>query len=51
MSMEYILRIMKPMLEGAQMTVILFFITLILSIPLGFVVTLLVKAGLSQSLG
>jgi hypothetical protein len=23
MSMEYILRIMKPMLEGAQMTVIL----------------------------
>jgi ABC-type amino acid transport system permease subunit len=33
--------IMKPMLEGAQMTVILFFITLILSIPLGFIVTLL----------
>ncbi len=44
MSMEYILRIMKPMLEGAQMTVILFFITLILSIPLGFIVTLLAKS-------
>ncbi|MDY8048728.1 amino acid ABC transporter permease [Paenibacillus polymyxa] len=44
MSMEYILRIMKPMLEGAQMTVILFFFTLILSIPLGFIVTLLAKS-------
>ena len=33
-----------PMLEGAKTTIILFFIVLILSIPLGFLLTLAVKS-------
>jgi polar amino acid transport system permease protein len=32
--------ILKPMLEGAQMTVLLFFIAIVVSIPLGFLLTL-----------
>lgn len=45
MSMEYVIRITKPMLEGAQMTVLLFFIALIASIPLGFLITLIAKSS------
>jgi polar amino acid transport system permease protein len=36
--------ILKPMLEGAQMTVLLFFIAIVVSIPLGFLLTLAVKS-------
>lgn len=34
------------MLEGAQMTILLFFIAIIISIPLGFLLTLAVKSSL-----
>lgn len=46
MSVEYILNITKPMLEGAQMTILLFLIAIALSIPLGFVITLLAKSSI-----
>lgn len=44
MSMDYILTVLKPMLEGAQATVLLFIIAIITSLPLGFIVTLLVRS-------
>lgn len=44
MSADYLLSILKPMLEGAQMTVLLFLIAIILSIPLGFLLTLAVRS-------
>lgn len=44
MSYEYINTILKPMLEGAQVTVILFLIAIIVSIPLGFALTLAVRS-------
>ncbi|NCT39897.1 amino acid ABC transporter permease [Bacillus sp. EB93] len=44
MSADYILSILKPMLEGAQMTVFLFLIAIVLSIPLGFLLTLAVRS-------
>jgi polar amino acid transport system permease protein len=44
MSIDYFMSILKPMLEGAQMTVLLFFIAIIVSIPLGFLLTLAVKS-------
>lgn len=44
MSMDYFLSILKPILEGAQVTVLLFVIAIVTSIPLGFVVTLLVRS-------
>ncbi|MEH7439258.1 amino acid ABC transporter permease [Neobacillus drentensis] len=40
MSFDYIMSILKPMLEGAQMTVLLFFIAILVSIPLGSLLTL-----------
>ncbi|MDR6121633.1 polar amino acid transport system permease protein [Bacillus sp. SLBN-46] len=40
MSFDYIISILGPMLEGAQMTVLLFFIAIVVSIPLGFLLTL-----------
>lgn len=40
MSIEYISSILTPMLEGAQVTVLLFIIAIVLSIPLGFLITL-----------
>ncbi|KQL44795.1 amino acid ABC transporter permease [Brevibacillus choshinensis] len=46
MSIEYILGITKPMLEGAQMTVLLFLIAIVVSIPLGFVITLMAKSSI-----
>lgn len=42
---EYWNKIISPMLEGAQMTVLLFFIAIIVSIPLGFLLTLAVKSS------
>ncbi|MDF2903258.1 MAG: amino acid transporter permease [Bacillus sp. (in: firmicutes)] len=45
MSFEYISSILKPMLEGAQMTVLLFLIAIVASIPLGFLLTLAVKSS------
>ncbi|WNS75364.1 amino acid ABC transporter permease [Bacillus sp. DTU_2020_1000418_1_SI_GHA_SEK_038] len=44
--MEYILTIIKPMLEGAQMTILLFIIAIVVSIPLGFLLTLAVKSSI-----
>ncbi|WHY66311.1 amino acid ABC transporter permease [Neobacillus sp. SuZ13] len=42
MSVDYLISILKPMLEGAQMTIFLFLIAIVVSIPLGFVLTLAV---------
>ncbi|MEH7082744.1 amino acid ABC transporter permease [Neobacillus drentensis] len=42
MSVDYLISILKPMLEGAQMTILLFLIAIVVSIPLGFVLTLAV---------
>ena len=44
MSIDYLLSILKPMLEGAQATVLLFLIAIIVSIPLGFFLTWLVRS-------
>ena len=44
MSMNYIWDVTRAMLEGAQMTVLLFLIAIVVSIPLGFVLTLLVNS-------
>jgi polar amino acid transport system permease protein len=44
MSVDYINSMIKPMLEGAQMTVLLFLIAIVVSIPLGFLLTLAVKS-------
>ncbi|ASS89908.1 amino acid ABC transporter permease [Aeribacillus pallidus] len=44
MSVDYFNSIIKPMLLGAQMTVLLFLIVIVLSIPLGFVLTLAVRS-------
>jgi len=45
MSVDYIISLLKPMLEGAQMTVLLFLIAIVMSIPLGFLLTLAVKSS------
>ncbi|MCM3568624.1 amino acid ABC transporter permease [Neobacillus mesonae] len=44
MSFDYVIQILKPMLEGAQMTVLLFIIAIGVSIPLGFLLTLAVQS-------
>jgi polar amino acid transport system permease protein len=46
MSIDYIISILKPMLEGAQMTVLLFLIAIVVSIPLGFALTLAVRSSI-----
>jgi polar amino acid transport system permease protein len=46
MSVEYFNSILKPMLEGAQATVLLFLIAIVVSIPLGFLLTLAVKSSI-----
>lgn len=46
MTIEYILSIVKPMLEGAQKTILLFIIAIVLSIPLGFLLTLAVRSSI-----
>ena len=48
MSFEYFTSILVPMLEGAQMTILLFVIAIIISIPLGFLLTLAVKSSLKS---
>lgn len=45
MSLDYFTSILKPMLQGSQMTILLFFISIVLSIPLGFLLTLAVNSG------
>ncbi|MFB5589661.1 amino acid ABC transporter permease [Bacillus cereus] len=45
MSFDYINSILTPMLEGAQITVLLFLIAIVLSIPLGFLLTLAVRSS------
>ncbi|MGM0881743.1 MAG: amino acid ABC transporter permease [Bacillota bacterium] len=42
---DYYTSMIKPMLEGAQMTILLFLIAIVVSIPLGFVLTLAVKSS------
>ncbi|MBO2535419.1 amino acid ABC transporter permease [Rummeliibacillus suwonensis] len=44
MSLDYFTSILKPMLQGSQMTILLFFISIVLSIPLGFLLTLAVNS-------
>lgn len=44
MSGDYLITILKPMLEGAQTTILLFFIAIVASIPLGFLLTIAVKS-------
>jgi polar amino acid transport system permease protein len=44
MSLDYLITILMPMLEGAQMTILLFIIAIVASIPLGFGLTLAVKS-------
>lgn len=44
MSLEYLLDITGPMLEGARTTLLLFLLAIVTSIPLGFVFTLMVKS-------
>lgn len=46
MSIDYFMSILKPMLEGAQATVLLFLVAIIVSIPLGFLLTLLVRSSI-----
>jgi polar amino acid transport system permease protein len=46
MSVEYFTSILVPMLEGAQMTILLFFIAIIVSVPLGFLLTLAIKSSI-----
>ncbi|AMW99945.1 amino acid ABC transporter permease [Rummeliibacillus sp. G93] len=46
MSLDYILTILKPMLQGSQMTLLLFIIAIVLSIPLGFLLTLAVNSSI-----
>ena len=43
MSFDYLITILKPMLVGAQTTILLFIIAIVVSIPLGFVLTLACK--------
>ncbi|RHW41453.1 amino acid ABC transporter permease [Neobacillus notoginsengisoli] len=45
MSLDYIFSISGPMLQGAKMTILLFFVAIISSIPLGFLLTLAVKSS------
>ncbi|MFT0603585.1 amino acid ABC transporter permease [Bacillus cereus] len=45
MSFDYIYSILMPMLEGAQMTVLLFLIAIVVSIPIGFLLTLAVRSS------
>lgn len=45
MSFDYFISILKPMLEGSKMTILLFIIAIVLSIPFGFLLTLAVKSS------
>ncbi|CAM3068565.1 amino acid ABC transporter permease [Filibacter tadaridae] len=46
MSIENVANIIKPMLEGAQVTVLLFLIAIVAAIPLGFLLTLAIRSKL-----
>jgi len=46
MSYEYFMSMLIPMLEGAKATVLLFVIAIVLSIPLGFLLTLAVRSSI-----
>lgn len=46
MSVDQLASMIKPMLEGAQMTLLLFIIAIVVSIPLGFLLTLAVKSSI-----
>ena len=45
MNLDYLITVIKPMLQGSQMTILLFLIAIVLSIPLGFLLTLAVKSS------
>ncbi|MGJ7912558.1 amino acid ABC transporter permease [Neobacillus sp. LXY-1] len=45
MSLDYFISILGPMLDGAQMTVLLFIVCIAVSIPLGFLLTLAVRSN------
>lgn len=45
MTFDYFISVLKPMLQGSQMTILLFVISIVLSIPLGFLLTLSVKSS------
>ncbi|GIP49752.1 Inner membrane amino-acid ABC transporter permease protein YecS [compost metagenome] len=44
MSMEYLLSILGPMLEGMETTILLFVLAIVTSIPLGFAFTFMVRS-------
>jgi polar amino acid transport system permease protein len=44
MSIAYIWQILQPMLDGAQMTILLFIVAIVLSIPFGFLLNLAVQS-------
>lgn len=44
MSWDYVIQIGKPMLQGAQTTVALFLVAIVVSIPLGFLLTMAAKS-------
>ncbi|WFA83107.1 amino acid ABC transporter permease [Paenibacillus amylolyticus] len=44
MSWDYIFTVMKPMLEGAQMTIFMFLVAIVLSVPFGFGITLIMRS-------
>jgi len=46
MSADKLASMLMPMLEGAQMTVLLFIIAIVVSVPLGFLLTLAAKSGI-----
>ena len=46
MSLDYFNSIIMPMLEGANITILLFLIAIVASIPLGFILTLMVRSKL-----
>ncbi|MBS4179414.1 amino acid ABC transporter permease [Lederbergia citrea] len=46
MSLDYMNSILKPLLEGAQVTILLFLIAIVVSIPLGFILTLAVRSNI-----
>lgn len=48
MTIDYMMTILKPMLEGAQATILLFIIAIIASIPLGFLLTLAVNSSIKS---
>lgn len=47
MSLDYFNTMIKPMLEGAQMTVLLFLIAIVVSVPLGFLFTLAANSSIA----